>query len=172
MHKRRLAAGLALMVLGAALMSTPVRSQDRGEIVVSHGETVVGEYPPIPIPMPLADISYHPSNCTDPAPYCDRFGLKVNLSAHPENARLYVTLDWKGEQVSDQNYCILYLWDDPEALYSPLKDESCVDNRAVLDFLPLKRDYQLVVRNFTATASEGYSLTVSYEDYDRPPGTT
>lgn len=170
MYRRPVTMALALLLFGTAALVGPVNAVDRGEIVVGHGETVTGQYPPILVPMPLADISYHPSNCTDPSPYCDRFGLKVNLSAQPENARLYVTLEWKGEQLSDANYCMLYLWDDPEVLYSPIKDEACVENTAVLDFLPLKSNYQLVVRNFTATASEGYTLTVSYRDYGGSPG--
>lgn len=160
----------AALMVGVLILHVPVRADDRGEIVVSHMQTVKREFPGLPVPMPLADISYNPASCMTASPYCDRIGLKVNVAAHPEDARAYVTLEWKGEQLSDANYCILYLWDDPEVLYSPIKEASCVDNRAVLDFLPMKRDFQLVVRNFTATSSEGYTLTVEYKNYDQEPG--
>ena len=170
MSKRVMTTGVAMLLLAAALAGAPAQADDRGEIVVSHGQTIAREFPGLPIPMPLADISYNPASCMSNSPYCDRHGLKVNLPEHPEDARLYVTLDWQGEQLSSQNYCALYLWDDPEVLYTPIKEAYCVDNKAVIDFLPLKRDFQLVVRNFTATAGEGYKLTVSYRDFDGEPG--
>ncbi|HUR49541.1 MAG TPA: hypothetical protein VMY88_08470 [Acidimicrobiales bacterium] len=169
MRRKGLATLAAASVLAAAVIHGPARADDRGEIVVSHLQTVKKDFPGIPVPMPLADISYNPASCTTPSPYCDRISLKVNLPEHPEDARAYVTLDWQGTQASALNYCILYLWDDPETT-GPIKDASCEDNKAVIDFLPLKRDYQLVVRNFTATSGEGYTLTVNYKNFEGEPG--
>ena len=169
MRTRGLAILTAVFLLPAVFLDGPARSDDRDGIVVSHRQTVKKDFPGIAVPMPLADISYNPASCTTPSPYCDRVPLKINLAAHPEDARAYVTLDWVGEQATAINYCILYLWDDPEGT-GPVKDASCEDNKAVIDFLPLKQDFQLVVRNFTATSGEAYSLTVTYKDFEGEPG--
>ncbi len=151
------AIALALMLTGV-----PAPAQDRGGIEVAHGQTISKDFPRIEHPMPLADVSFRPSHCTT-ATYCDRMKLKVGLAPTLEDAKLTVRLEWKGApQPTALNYCILYVWDDPEGP-ADVKRASCVNNIATLDFVPIKPNYQIVVRNFTAVHSEGYTLKLSYK---------
>lgn len=152
---------IALAGLLALAVAAPVRASDQGELSIGPGRTWSGEFPGL-LPMPLADVSWDPNSCIS-TPWCDRFLLKVRLPAQPEEHRLTVKLDWLGgPQLSAMNYCYLYVWDQPQGS-GPVREAACVDEVASVDFVPIKGEYQVVVRNFTATESTGYRLTLAYE---------
>lgn len=162
MHKKLFLILITLGMLGPILLVGPAKAEDRGEVSVAHGQTVSSEFPGIEYPMPFANISNKPSECGEGRQWCDTLKLNVGLASKPEEAKLQVELEWKGAQPTALNYCILYLWDDPQGS-AAVKSQACEDNKATLDFVPINPSYQVVVRNFTATNSEGYALTFSYQ---------
>lgn len=153
---------ISLGMLGPILLVGPAKAEDRGEVAVAHGQTVSEEFAPIEYPMPFANISNKPSECGEGRPWCDTMKLNVGLAAKPEEANLQIELEWKGApQLTAANYCMLYLWDDPQGS-AAIKSASCEDNKATLDFVPINPSYQVVVRNFSATNGDGYAVTFSY----------
>ncbi len=142
------------------LTAVPASGNDQGILQIAPGRTVLGEYGAL-LPMPIADVSWDPNNCIS-TPWCDRFTLKVKLPPNPEEFRLTVKLEWLGgPQLTALNQCYLYVWDQPQAT-GPIRESACVDDAASVDIVPIKGEYQLVVRNFTATESDGYRLKLTY----------
>ncbi|HUF33195.1 MAG TPA: hypothetical protein VMN58_08325 [Acidimicrobiales bacterium] len=173
---------LALAWVALAWAALPAIGAEEGRITVFEGETVVREYPPLPVSDPVrGEVEggpIPPESCRDLEGACDVVPITVRAPAQPGEFLIRFTLFFEAEPVAplltaQSNDLDMYLWDDPsgeETIDIRSNEEDGARNPGASARVPERinfftdqpGNYQIVITNWLSTAPVPYTLEVAY----------